>query len=91
MGKPNIKQSTMITITATFEIDESKYFFEGKKVKDWFIQKIASGNLAATIHFAEVDNVDIITTREYNGVTTSAKRTIPHYNTLANTIQLKVQ
>jgi hypothetical protein len=81
----------MITITATFEIDESKYYFEGKKANDWFSQKIASGDLAATIHFAEVDNVEIITTRTYKGVTTSAKKTIPHYNTLANTIQLKVQ
>ena len=77
----------MITITATFEIDESKYYFEGKKVKDWFADKIALGELASTIHYKEVDNVEIITTRKY----TSAKRTIPHYNTLANTIQLKVQ
>ena len=81
----------MITITATFEIDESKYHFEGKKTKDWFSQKIASGELAATIHYKEIDNVEIITTRKYYGVTTSAKRTIPHYNTIANTIQLKVQ
>jgi hypothetical protein len=81
----------MITITATFEIDESKYFFEGKKVKDWFADKIALGDLTASIHLTEVHNVEVITTREYNGVTTSAKRTIPHYNTLANTIQLKSQ
>jgi hypothetical protein len=81
----------MITITATFEIDESKYYFEGKKVKDWFSQKIASGELAASIHFAEVYNVEIITTRTYKGVTTSAKKTIPQYNMVANTIQLKVQ
>jgi hypothetical protein len=81
----------MITITATFEIDESKYYFEGKKVKDWFADKIASGELAASIHFTEVDMVEIITTREYNGVTTSAKKTIPQFKMLENTIQLKVQ
>jgi hypothetical protein len=81
----------MITITATFEIDESHYYFEGKKTKDWFADKIASGELAASIHFAEVYKVEIITTREYNGVTTSAKKTMPQYNMVANTIQLKVQ
>ena len=81
----------MITITATFEIDESHHYFEGKKTKDWFADKIASRDLAASIHFAEIDKVDIITTREYNGVTTSAKKTIPQYKMLANTIQLKVQ
>ena len=81
----------MITITATFEINESKYFFEGKKVKDWFADKIALGELTASIHLTEVHDVEVITTREYNGVTTSAKNTIHTYKMLENTIQLKVQ
>jgi hypothetical protein len=81
----------MITITATFEIDESKYYFEGKKANDWFSQKIASGELTASIHLTEVHELEVITTREYNGVPTSAKNTIHTYKMLANTIQLKVQ
>ena len=81
----------MITITATFEIDEKHHYFEGKKTKDWFADKIQSGELTASIHLTEVNNVEMITTREYNGVTTSAKKTISEYKMLANTIQLKVQ
>jgi reverse gyrase len=81
----------MITITATFEIDESHHYFDGKKVKDWFAYKIVSGELTASIHLTDVHIVDVITTREYNGVTTSAKKTIPQYKMLANTIQLKLQ
>jgi hypothetical protein len=81
----------MITITATFEIDESKHFFEGKKVKDWFVDKIVSGELTASIHLTEVHDVEVTTTRKYNGVTTSAKKTFHTYKMLENTIQLKVQ
>jgi hypothetical protein len=81
----------MITITATFEIDESKYYFEGKKVKDWFADKIASGELTASIHLTEVHDIEVISTREYNGVTTSTKNSVTTYKMLANTIQLKVQ
>jgi hypothetical protein len=81
----------MITITATFEIDESKYYFEGKKVKDWFADKIVSGELAASIHHTEVHNVKIISSKNYNGVTIPVQKTISEFNMLASTIQLKVQ
>jgi hypothetical protein len=80
----------MITITATFEIDEKHHYFEGKKVKDWFTDKIASGELAASIHLTEVHDIEVISTREYNGVTTSAKKRIPQYNMLNSTTKLKV-
>ena len=80
----------MITITATFEIDETHHYFEGKKVKDWFADKIQSGKLTASIHLTEVHNVEVITTREYNGVTTSARKTISQYNMLNSTTKLKV-
>ena len=81
----------MITITATFEIDEAKYHFEGKKAKDWFSQKIASGELAASIHYKGVVNVKIEITKEYNGVPITVTKTIPEYNILAETNKLKVQ
>jgi hypothetical protein len=81
----------MITITATFEIDEKHHYFEGKKTKDWFADKIASGELAASIHLTEVHDIEVISTREYNGVTTSTKNSVTSYNMLANTIQLKLQ
>jgi hypothetical protein len=81
----------MITITATFEIDESKYYFEGKKVNDWFSDKIVSGELTASIHLTELHDIEVISTREYNGVTTSTKNSVTTYKMLANTIQLKVQ
>jgi hypothetical protein len=81
----------MITITATFEIDEAKYYFEGKKVKDWFTQKIASGELVASIHYKEVKKREIHITKDYNGVPTTVTKTIPEYIILAETIKLKVQ
>ena len=81
----------MITITATFEIDEAKYHFEGKKVKDWFSQKIASGELAASIHFAEVEKKEIEITKYYNGVPITVTRTISDIDSLAETTKLKVQ
>ena len=80
----------MITITATFEIDETHHYFEGKKVIDWFTDKIQSGDLTASIHLTEVHGVDVITTREYNGVTTSAKKRITQYNMIDSTTKLKV-
>ena len=80
----------MITITATFEIDESHHYFEGKKTKDWFADKIKSGDLTASIHLTEVHDIEVITTREYNGVTTSAKKRIPQYNIINSTTKLKV-
>jgi hypothetical protein len=81
----------MITITATFEIDESKYHFEGKKTKDWFSQKIASGELAASIHYKDVDNVQVEITKNYNGVPITVTRTISDIDSLAETTNLKVQ
>jgi hypothetical protein len=81
----------MITITATFEIDESKHYFEGKRPKDWFAEKIVSGELAASIHLTEVHNVKIISSKNYNGVPIPIQKNIAQYNILANTIQLKVQ
>ena len=80
----------MITITATFEIKEVKHHFEGKKVIDWFADKIQSGELTASIHLTEVHDVEVISTREYNGVTTSARKTISQYNMLNSTTKLKV-
>ena len=80
----------MITITATFEIDEKHHYFEGKKVKDWFADKIKSGELTASIHLTEVHDLTVISTREYNGVTTSAKKTISQYNMIDSTTKLKV-
>jgi len=80
----------MITITATFEIDEAKYHFEGKKAKDWFSQKIASGELVASIHHTEVHNVKIISSKNYNGVTIPVQKTISEYNMLNSTTKLKV-
>jgi len=81
----------MITITATFEIDESKYHFEGKKVKDWFSQKIASGELAASIHYKDVDNVQVEITKNYNGFPITLTKTISDIDSLAETTKLKVQ
>lgn len=81
----------MITITATFEIDESKYYFEGKTVRDWFTQKIANGELAASIHYKDVDNLQVEITKEYNGVPITVTKTIPEYNILAETNNLKAQ
>ena len=81
----------MITITATFEIDEAKYHFEGKKVKDWFTQKIASGELAASIHYKEVDKREIEITKNYNGVPITVTKTISDIDSLAETTKLKVQ
>jgi hypothetical protein len=81
----------MITITATFEIDEAKYHFEGKKAKDWFSQKIASGELAASIHYKGVVNVKIEITKNYNGVPITVTKTISDIDSLAETIKLKVQ
>ena len=80
----------MITITAKFEIKEVQHHFEGKKVIDWFTDKIKSGELTASIHLTEVHNVEVISTREYNGVTTSARKTISQYNMLNSTTKLKV-
>ena len=80
----------MITITATFEIKEFQHHFEGKKVIDWFTDKIQSGELTASIHLTEVHGVEVITTREYNGVTTSAKKRIIQYNMIDSTTKLKV-
>ena len=81
----------MITITATFEIDESRYYFEGKTVRDWFTQKIASGELAASIHYKNVDNVQVEITKEYNGVPITLTKTISDIDSLAETTKLKVQ
>jgi hypothetical protein len=81
----------MITITATFEIDESRYYFEGKTVRDWFTQKIASGELAASIHYKGVDNVKIEITKKYNGVPITLTKTISDIDSLAETTKLKVQ
>jgi hypothetical protein len=81
----------MITITATFEIDEAKYYFEGKTVRDWFSQKIASGDLAASIHYKEVDNVKVEITKNYNGVPITLTKTISEIDSLAETTKLKVQ
>jgi hypothetical protein len=81
----------MITITATFEIDEAKYHFEGKKTKYWFTQKIASGELAASIHYKGVDNLKIEITKKYNGVPITVTKTISDIDSLAETIKLKVQ
>jgi hypothetical protein len=81
----------MITITATFEIDEAKYHFEGKKTKDWFTQKIASGELEASIHYKGVDKIEIEITKNYNGVPITVTKTIPEHIILAETTKLKVQ
>ena len=81
----------MITITATFEIDESKYHFEGKTVRDWFSQKIASGELAASIHYKEVVKREIEITKEYNGVPITLTKIISDIDSLAETTKLKVQ
>ena len=81
----------MITITATFEIDESKYHFEGKKTKDWFSQKIASGELQASIHFAEAGKREIEITKNYNGVPITVRKHISDIDSLAETTKLKVQ
>jgi hypothetical protein len=81
----------MVTITATFEIDEAKYYFEGKTVRDWFSQKIASGELAASIHYKEVKKREIHITKDYNGVPITLTKTISDIDYLAETIQLKVQ
>jgi hypothetical protein len=81
----------MITITATFEIDESKYHFEGKKTKDWFSQKIASGELAAFIHYKEVGKWKVEITKNYNGFPITLTKTISDIDSLAETTKLKVQ
>jgi hypothetical protein len=81
----------MITITATFEIDEAKYHFEGKKTKDWFTQKIASGELGVFIHYKEVDKREIEITKNYNGVPITLTKTISEHIILAETTKLKVQ
>ena len=81
----------MITITATFEIDESRYYFEGKTVRDWFTQKIANGELAASIHYKEVDKRELEITKEYNGVPIKLTKTISDIDSLAETTKLKVQ
>ena len=81
----------MITITATFEIDESRYYFEGKTVRDWFTQKIASGELAASIHYKEVVKREIEITKQYNGVPITLTKTISDIDSLAETNKLKVQ
>ena len=80
----------MITITATFEIDEKHHYFEGYNVKEWLDKNIKNGRLTASIRLTEVQMVDVITTREYNGVTTSAKKRIPQYNIINSTTKLKV-
>jgi hypothetical protein len=82
---------SMITITATFEIDESRYYFEGKTVRDWFTQKIASGDLAASIHYKEVDKRRIEITKNYNGVPITVRKHISDIDSLAETTKLKVQ
>ena len=81
----------MITITATFEIDEAKYYFEGKTVKDWFTQKIASGELAAFIHYKEVDKWKVEITKNYNGFPITLTKTISDIDSIAETTKLKAQ
>ena len=81
----------MITITATFEIDEAKYHFEGKKAKDWFSQNIESGELQASILYKEVEKREIKVRKRYNGVPITLTKTISEYNPIAETIKLKVQ
>ena len=80
----------MITITATFEIDETHHYFEGYNVKEWLDKNIKNGRLTASIRLTEVEIVKVITTREYNGATISAEKMIPQYVIINSTTKLKV-